>query len=440
MTNLNYQPTIWTRADALKVHENDPTTTQPLVSPNFPIMSNDVFIWDTMPLRTLDGTIVSVNGWSVIFTLTAKRSPEVFIAEDGTYDITADWNDRHGRARICFWYCKDGKSWIYGGRVMKEGVSPTSREWAGTPILLNDQGDIDLYYTCVTPGATIAKVRGRIVTTDKGVSVEGFNTVKSLFPADGKYYQTEAQNPYWNFRDPCPFIDPNDGRLYMIFEGNVAGDRGSHKVGSAEMGSTPPGYDQVGGARYQTGCIGLAVATDLTGDNWKILPPLVTAVGVNDQTERPHYVFKNGKYYLFTISHKYTYADGLTGPDGVYGFVSESLTGPYRPMNSSGLVLGNPSSQPYQTYSHYVMPNGLVTSFIDSVPVPTPNPKDLQYRIGGTEAPTVRIELKGDTSFVIETLDYGYIPAMRDIKLRKRRSGLSSILDDILNLTQKEAA
>ncbi|ESK38742.1 levansucrase [Acinetobacter nectaris CIP 110549] len=430
MTNLNFQSTIWTRADALKVHTDDPTTTQPLVPANFPVLDDRLFIWDTMPLRTLDGTIVSVDGWSVIFTLTAERSPEKFKDANGDYDITADWNDRHGRARICFWYSRDGKSWIFGGRVMKEGVSPTSREWAGTPILLNDQGDIDLYYTCVTPGATISKVRGRLVTSDEGVSVAGFTTVKSLFSADGTYYQTEEQNTYWNFRDPCPFIDPNDGQLYMVFEGNVAGDRGTHTIGSAQMGDVPPGHTDVGGARYQTGCIGIAVATDSSGESWELLPPLVTAVGVNDQTERPHYVFKDGKYYLFTISHKYTYADGLTGPDGVYGFVSENLTGPYRPMNSSGLVLGNPSSQPFQTYSHYVMPNGLVTSFIDSVPVPTPNPKDLQYRIGGTEAPTVRIELVGDRSFVVETLDFGYIPAMRDVQL-KEKSNLISDIDSI---------
>ncbi|WP_269915121.1 glycoside hydrolase family 68 protein [Acinetobacter sp. HY1485] len=420
MTNLNYQPTIWTRADALKVYENDPTTTQPLVSADFPVMDENLFIWDTMPLRQLDGTIVSVDGWSVIFTLTAIRSPEEFTNEQGEYDITADWNDRHGRARICFWYSRDGKSWVFGGRVMEEGVSPTSREWAGTPILLNKKGEVDLYYTCVTPGATIAKVRGRLVTSDEGVTVEGFDNVKSLFEADGEYYQTEAQNQYWNFRDPSPFIDPVDGKLYMVFEGNVAGDRGTHVIGEAEMGDVPPGHTEVGGARYQAGCIGLAVAKDLHGDEWEILPPLVTAVGVNDQTERPHYVFQDDKYYLFTISHKFTYSDGLNGPDGVYGFVSENLTGPYRPMNSSGLVLGNPSSQPYQTYSHCVMPNGLVTSFIDSVPVQKPNSKDLDYRIGGTEAPTVRIKLKGDRSFLVETLDYGYIPAMEDVVLRKK--------------------
>nr|UVN18339.1 hypothetical protein pPsy0462c_00080 [Pseudomonas syringae] len=47
--NIKYPPTVWSRADALKVNENDPTTTQPLVSADFPVMSDTVFIWDTMP-------------------------------------------------------------------------------------------------------------------------------------------------------------------------------------------------------------------------------------------------------------------------------------------------------------------------------------------------------------------------------------------------------
>ncbi|EGH26379.1 levansucrase, partial [Pseudomonas amygdali pv. mori str. 301020] len=65
-------------------------------------------------------------------------------------------------------------------------------------------------------------------------------------------------------------------------------ERGSHTVGAAELGPVPPGHEDVGGARFQVGCIGLAVAKDLSGEEWEILPPLVTAVGVNDQTERPH--------------------------------------------------------------------------------------------------------------------------------------------------------
>ncbi len=44
VSNVTYKPTVWTWADALKVNENDPTTTQPLVSPDFPVMSDTVFI------------------------------------------------------------------------------------------------------------------------------------------------------------------------------------------------------------------------------------------------------------------------------------------------------------------------------------------------------------------------------------------------------------
>ncbi|MFH7456680.1 glycoside hydrolase family 68 protein, partial [Pseudomonas syringae group genomosp. 7] len=91
--------------------------------------------------------------------------------------------------------------------------------------MLNDKGDIHLNYPCVTPGAAIAKVRGRIVTSDKGVELKDFTQVHTMFEADGKYYQTEAQNATWNFRDPSPFIDTQDGKLYMVFEGNVAGER-----------------------------------------------------------------------------------------------------------------------------------------------------------------------------------------------------------------------
>ena len=409
----NYKPTIWTRGEALSIKEDKINNTQPLVAENFPVLSDKVFIWDTMPLRQLDNTVVSVNGWSVILTLTAERQPEKFTDENGNYNIKEDWEDRHGRAFIAYWFSRDSKSWTYGGRVMQEGVSPTTREWAGTPILLNEQGDIDLYYTCVQPGATIAKVTGKIKTSSTGVTMEDFNDVKALFEADGVYYQTEEQNPYFNFRDPSPFINPTDGKLYMVFEGNVAGERGSHIIGEAEIGDVPAGTVTPDGARFQAGCIGLAVAKDLTGDEWELLPPLVTAVGVNDQTERPHYVFKDNKYYLFTISHKFTFAEGLTGPDGVYGFVSENLTGPYRLMNGDGVVLGNPSKQPYQTYSHCVMQNGFVTSFIDSVPT------SYGFRIGGTEAQTVKIEIDGDNSEIKETFDYGYIPPMKNINLKK---------------------
>lgn len=402
MTNIS-KPTIWTRANALKVHADDPTTTQPLVPANFPVMNDQLAFWDTWALRNISGETVSFNGWHIIFQLTAP------LQHNDNPNIVNDWENRHVHARISFSYSRDGESWIYGGYLFAQDASPTIREWAGSTLLTSDN-NIEMYYTAVMPGSTVVKTTGKIYSDEEKVWFSGFDDFDPLIEADGQIYQTELQNQYWAFRDPWVFEDPKSGKTYMLFEGNVAGNRGTHTVGDNEKGLLPPEYTAVGGARYQTGCIGIAEAVDENRDEWRLLPPLLTAVGVNDQTERPHMVFKNGSYYLFTISHRFTYADGLTGPDGVYGFVSDSLLSDYQPLNGSGLVLGNPTSQPYQTYSHYVSPDGLVQSFIDSVPVAGSD----KCRIGGTLAPTVRIYLDKNTTYVVEQLDYGYIPAMKN--------------------------
>ena len=54
------------------------------------------------------------------------------------------------------------------------------------------------------------------------------------------------------------------------------------------------------------------------------------------------------------------------------------------------------------------MPNWLVEAFIDNVPTPT------GIREGGTLAPTLRLEVDGSNTYMVERLDYGFIPAMRD--------------------------
>ncbi|MEE4465585.1 glycoside hydrolase family 68 protein, partial [Azotobacter chroococcum] len=149
---------------------------------------------------------------------------------------------------------------------------------------------------------------------------------------------------------------------------------------------------------------------------WEFLPPILSANCVTDQTERPQIYMKDGKYYLFTISHRGTYAAGLDGPEGVYGFVGDGIRSDYQPMNQgSGLVLGNPTNlnfnggfpfapdynQPFghfQSYSHYVMPGGLVQSFIDTIGT------EGNFRRGGTLAPTVKIDIEGASSAV----DYSY--------------------------------
>jgi levansucrase len=153
-----------------------------------------------------------------------------------------------------------------------------------------------------------------------------------------------------------------------------------------------------------TGNVGLARALDESFERWELLPPLLHANGVNQQLERPHFVVRNGRHHLFFISHIETYAPGLTGPDGLYGFVGDGLRSDYEPLNGSGLVIANEPSRPPQRYSDYVMPDWLVEGFVDSV----------GDRVGGTLAPTLRLEVDGTRASVAEQLDYGLIPAMAE--------------------------
>ena len=421
----NYNTSVWTRAQARKIQLDNPTTTQPLVDYFFPQMSNkDVWIWDTMPLRDLNNKICSINGWNVMFTLTSIKD-YTLLNSDGNYDPVADFNNRHGKAFMALWFCRDAKSWVYGGRVTKDGVNggTDKREWAGTPILVDDKGNVDLYYTVPTgntvtiknENAFIKKSKGKLYTNDNGVFVDTyFTSSNTLITADGKYYQTKEQRSDTNFRDPAPFINPQDGRLYMLFEGQIALPESEHYITSKEIGYAPPNFSYVDGDRSKSACIGIAVAKDLSGDEWELLPPLISSLGVQDQMERPHLVFKDGKVYVFTISHVWSGGSGLNFSDGVYGFVSDNLFGEYKPLNGSGIVLGNPLSNKFQTYSHYVMQDSwVVTSFLASAKKSgSPN------RVGGVEARSVRLVLDGNETYMTEELDYGYMPATKDVSLK----------------------
>lgn len=81
----------------------------------------------------------------------------------------------------------------------------------------------------------------------------------------------------------------------------------------------------------------------------------------------------NDKWYLFTDSRgSKSTIDGMDAKD-VYmlGYVSDSLTGPYKPLNNSGLVLRmglDPADLTF-TYSHFAVPqadgnNVVITSYM----------------------------------------------------------------------------
>lgn len=442
----------WTRADARQIKAmSDPTAgsrensmpeehTMPTVSQDFPDMSNDqVWVWDTWPLTDEKADQYSVNGWEVVFSLVADR------------DLGFD--ERHTYAKIGYFFRKAGVpadqrpengGWTYGGLVFDEGVTGKifpdqsyshQTQWSGSARIF-EGGKIKLFFTDVAfyrnqdgsdrkpYDARIALSEGNIHASKKGVRFTGFGKVDDLLQADGKYYQNGEQNPYYNFRDPFTFEDPaHPGKTYMVFEGNSGVRRGDRACTEEDMGYAPgdphaetPDEVMDRGANLQMANVGLAVAENKDLSEWKFLPPILSANCVTDQTERPQIYMKDGKYYLFTISHRSTFAAGIDGPEGVYGFVGDGIRSDYQPLNrGSGLALGSPSNLnfptgnpfaphpdqhpgQFQAYSHYVMPDGLVQSFIDTVGTSE------SFRRGGTLGPTVRLDIEGDTA----TVDRGY--------------------------------
>ncbi len=404
----------WKRADALKVR-SDATNTSPLIPATFPVMTEDVWIWDTWPLTNLSTNVVTYQGWHVIFSLTAPR--DIF------------FGDRHWQARIGFFYSRDGQDWTYGGPLFPAGYSLGSREWAGSAIL-REGNQVQTFYTASgrdngginpnDPLQRLATASGRIHADDTSVWFTGFRDHKIIAEAEGRLYQTMEQSQsgpiIYAFRDPFAFRNPDDDRTYILFEGNTAGVAGEYQCQERDLGHLPPGHSVPAESRFYTGNIGLMEATSSNLRNWRLLPPILSANCVNQQTERPHLVFRDGRVLLFTISHTFTFAPGLTGPDGVYGFVGESLRSDYRPLNASGLVLGNPPEQPLQQYSHYVMPNLLVESFVDTI-FTQPNQQAPVY--GGTLAPTLRLAIEDQNTYVVEQLGYGYIPATQQTRAQQ---------------------
>ncbi|MGN6219618.1 MAG: glycoside hydrolase family 68 protein, partial [Microbacterium sp.] len=98
-----------------------------------------------------------------------------------------------------------------------------------------------------------------------------------------------------------------------------------------------------------------------------------------------------------------------------------------QPLNGgSGLALGNPTNlnylqgQPFapdynqhpgafQAYSHYVMPGGLVQSFIDTIGTSD------DFVRGGTLAPTVKVDIDGATTSVDYTYGDGGLGGWADV-------------------------
>lgn len=359
-------------------------------------------IWDSWPLRTRSGEVATIDDWQVLISLTAPATvtPEA----------------RHDIAEHRYFISRDGQDWIDCGPVFGDDALGT-RQWAGSAMY--DDGDIYCYYTAAgdpntEPLSYTQRIAvghgGTIDTSDGTVSIEGPWTHEILLEPDGEWYETQAQSKEmtYTFRDPWFFEDPETDRTQLLFEAN-----------------TPPTADYCSGnSELQTfnGCVGLAVSPSGDPLDWELCPPIFDSVCVNQEIERPHVVYREGQYYLFVSSHVDTFAPGLAGYDGLYGFVSESLDGVYQPLNGSGLVVTNPASAPFQAYSWLAVSHGqelLVSSFLNYPSfsgtaigeIVELSGDERRKQFAGTLTPTLRLAVDGHQTQVQGSLSHWALPS-----------------------------
>ncbi len=370
--------TPWT-AQQLARLDPGPENTLPLIGDaGEPHILPNVDFWDLWPIRTSDGQVAEVCGHSVWAGLSAPA-----FGHPG---------DRHDSARIRLVGRGDDR-WTDLGPLFPDRATAGSREWAGSTVLDPATNQIDAYYTAAgVRGETARSFRQRIMSASgqlrctNGVpSVGDWSNHHEVVRADGLIYQPANETlgePGFikAFRDPFPFRDPADGRQYLLFTASLAHARTTFN-----------------------GCIGLAC-----GD--EVLDPLVSADGVNNELERPHVVVHDGAHYLFFSTQRRTFASGVTGPTGLYGFVGADLRGPYEPLNGSGLVLQNPPEEPFQAYSWLVLDDLCVTGFVDAFALHGRSPDELQAagpdevraHFGGTITPPVWLALDGPNAQIVK--------------------------------------
>ena len=336
-------------------------------------------LWDMWPVQTLDGDVALFGGWTLWCILSTPCGP--------------DPDERHHSARIRL-ISEQDSVWRDHGNALPEHLNPGSREWAGSAIFDEEHSLLTLYFTAAgEAGETAISFAQRLFSVatklhyqNSAVSLGLWSSPVECVVSDDRQYLKVGRDEgrpgfIKGFRDPAYFRDPNDNREFLLFTGSLKQSESSWN-----------------------GCIGLA--TRIPGqDTWSLLPPLVSADGLNNELERPHIVWHNARYYLFWSTQRSMFAHGgPMGPNGLYGMVSDQMLGPYRPINGCGLVAANPDDAPMQSYSWWVNSDLSVHGFVDLIGTDMNDVQDTaEWRrghFGGVPAPRFQIVLDGDRAWV----------------------------------------
>ncbi|MFT8310100.1 MAG: glycoside hydrolase family 68 protein [Sporolactobacillus sp.] len=393
----------------------------------------DLDVWDSWPLQNADGTVADYKGYNIVFALAGD--PKV-----GSDTFIYLFYQKKGDTSI--------DSWKNAGRVFQADdhlktndqiLKDQAEEWSGSATLTKD-GKVRLFYTNRQPWDEGKKLYGKQTLTTAQINlsqpdadslkVDGIEDLKSIFAGDGKYYQTVDQFAAGDkgadnhtFRDPH-YVEDN-GHKYLVFEANTGtkvGYQGDDQFNNRAFYGGNLRYFQKERkalldspkknlASLANGALGII---ELNDDYTlkKVMKPLIASNTVTDEIERANVFKMNGKWYLFTDSRgaKMT-IDGISDKD-VYmlGFVSDSLTGTYHPLNGSGLVLQMDLDTDDITwnYSHFAVPQKKGNKVVITSYMTNRGTFDDQH---STFAPSFLVKLQGSRSSVVpdSILDQGQL-------------------------------
>ena len=341
----------------------------------------DLDLWDLWPVQLVDGSTANFNGWSLWMILSSPILPDPDL--------------RHHQARIRLAAYRDGQ-WRDYGNLLPDELNIGSREWAGTALFDPETARLTLFYTAsgyrgeesASFAQRLCQTSTQVRLTADHVQLGDWSPIVESVVADGIHYVIVDQNEgvpgfIKGFRDPAHFRDPETGVDYLFFTGSL-------KESTSDW----------------NGVIGVARSISGAHDEWELLPPVLSADGLNNELERPVMIARDGLYYLFWSTQRKVFAPGgPNGPNGLYGVVGDSPLGPFQPLNGTGLVAANPTDAPYQTYSWWVTSDLTVHGFVDLVDVANAadvvdDPAWRRQHFGGVPAPIFKLRLDGATACV----------------------------------------
>ena len=316
------------------------------------------YYWDMWPVQDAAGHRTMLAGREMWMALTAPDRGDPAL--------------RHFEAKI-HWVEHRAGAWHDLGPVLPAFDVPYEREWAGSALL--DDGVLTLFFTAAGTSARAGGYQQELWSACAALGADGWpgewSFPTALVTGYGPHYMPADAHEgeagkIKAFRDPAYFRDPNDGAEYLAFTASLSGSDSAFN-----------------------GAFGIARKAAL---EWVLTPPCLHAEGVNNELERAHLVFHGKHYYAFWSTQTVTFAPDLRhAPGGLYGMVADSMAGPWRPLNGSGLVLANPVDRPLQTYSWFVDASLTVCSFVDVLP---------DGSFGGVPAPLLQLVLDGDRASI----------------------------------------